>query len=133
MDITYSQEKKFTEESLKELFDSVGWVSANYPERLYKALNNSETVFTAWYDNKLVGLVNVIDDGELTAYLHYLLVNPEYQGYGIGKMLLHKVKEKYKDYLYLILIAENENLVDFYKKEGFDIQEGTFTMAIVNK
>ncbi len=133
MNITYSGDKIFTKENLKELFDSVGWVSGNYPERLYKALSNSETVFTAWQDNNLVGLVNVIDDGELTAYLHYLLVNPKYQGYGIGKALLNKVKEKYKDYLYLILIAENEKLVDFYKREGFDVQEGTFTMAITNK
>ena len=116
MNIEYASDKNYTQEQSKDLFQSVNWLSGNYPERLLKALDNSETVFTAWNDEKLVGLVNVIDDGELTAYIHYLLVNPEYQGYGIGRELLRKIKKKYSHYLYLILIAENEALVDYYKR-----------------
>lgn len=29
-------------------FKSVGWISAEYPQRLHKALMNSQTVLTAW-------------------------------------------------------------------------------------
>lgn len=83
MCLTYTDVKKYTARDLQELFRSVGWLSANYPERLKKALDNSETVFTAWDDEKLVGLVNAIDDSELTAYVHYLCVNPIFQGQGI--------------------------------------------------
>ena len=107
MSIVYIDTKNYTSNDLQELFQSVGWLSANYPERLKKALDNSETVFTVWDGEKLVGLVNAIDDSELTAYVHYLCVNPEYQGQGIGKNLLQRIKEKYKNYLYIILIAEN--------------------------
>ena len=89
---------------LKELFLSVDWLSANYPERLKKALDNSETVFTGWDGKQLVGLVNAIDDAELTAYVPYLCVNPSYPGNGIGKCLLDRIKEKYRNYLYIILI-----------------------------
>lgn len=39
---------------------------------------------SAWDGEKLIGLINALDDGELTAYVHYLLVNPEYQKDGIG-------------------------------------------------
>lgn len=132
MDIYYSSDKNFTQEQIKDLFESVNWLSGNYPERVLKALNNSETVFTAWSNGKLIALVNVIDDGELTAYLHYLLVHPKYQGNGIGRNLLKKVKEKYSNYLYLILIAENEALIDYYRKEGFDVEQNTTAMTIMN-
>ena len=50
----YTEEKKFTKEQVQELFLSVGWVSGNYPERLYKALMHSSTVLTVWDGEKLV-------------------------------------------------------------------------------
>ena len=131
--IKYLGTRIFTKEQLQELFKSVGWLSANYPERLFKAMNNCETVFTAWDNDKLVGLVNVIDDGELTAYVHYLLVNPEYQGQGIASELLRMVKEKYKNYLYVILVAENKPLIEFYSKNGFEATSDTQVMEIINK
>ncbi len=127
------EQELFTKEQLQELFKSVGWLSANYPERLFKAMNNCETVFTAWDNDKLVGLVNAIDDGELTAYVHYLLVNPEYQGQGIASELLRMVKEKYKNYLYVILVAENKPLIEFYSKNGFEATSDTQVMEIINK
>lgn len=133
MCLTYTDVKKYTARDLQELFRSVGWLSANYPERLKKALDHSETVFTAWDDEKLVGLVNAIDDSELTAYVHYLCVNPQYQGQGIGKNLLQRIKEKYKDYLYIILIAENEQLVNYYSQNGFEYVDGRYVFVVQNE
>ena len=83
MDIKYTDERNFTQQQVQELFQSVNWISANYPTRLIKALNNCETVFTAWDNDQLVGLINTIDDGELTAYVHYLCVRENYQKKGI--------------------------------------------------
>ena len=65
MEITYTEEKKFTQDEVQRLFLSVGWVSGQYPSRLYKALMHSSTVITAWDGNRLVGLVQVLDDSEL--------------------------------------------------------------------
>lgn len=62
MEITYTDEKKFTKEQTQRLFRSVGWVSGEYPERLYKALMGSSTVFSAWDGDRLAGLVRVLDD-----------------------------------------------------------------------
>ena len=133
MSITYTDRKEFSVSDLQQLFQSVNWMSANYPERLKKAMDNCETVFSAWDNSKLVGLVNAIDDGELTAYVHYLCVNPDYQGQGIGGLLLDKIKEKYKDYLYIILIAENEGLIRFYCQNGFQQGNGNYVFEIMNK
>ena len=133
MNITYTSERNFKAKDLEELYLSVEWFSGNYPERLLKALNNCQTVFTAWDEGKLIGLVNALDDGELTAYVHYLLVNPNYQGTGVGRKLMEMIKEKYKDYLTLVLIAENQGVIDFYKKLDFKLEEDSSPMAIINK
>ena len=46
--IKYTEEQTFTQDQVQELFKSVGWISAEYPQRLHKALMNSQTVLTAW-------------------------------------------------------------------------------------
>lgn len=119
LEIVYTEERRFTAEELRELFESVGWLSGKYPERLKKALDGCATVITAWEGERLVGLVNAIDDGELTAYAHYLCVAPDCQGKGVGKTLLSLLKKKYENYLYLILHAEHDGLIPYYLANGF--------------
>ena len=132
MDIKYTDKRDYSTGDLQALFRSVGWISANYPERLKKALDHCETVYTAWCDGRLVGLINAIDDSELTAYVHYLCVDPQFQGMGIGKKLLERIKEKYKEYLYIILIAENEPLIKYYRQNGFELIEGRYVIEMLN-
>jgi hypothetical protein len=81
--IEYKQTKEFTAAQLQRLFLSVNWESGRYPEKLVRAMHNSTRVISAWDGEKLVGLVRALDDGETVAFLHYLLVDPEYQGYHI--------------------------------------------------
>ena len=132
MNITYTDAKEYTAKDLQELFQSVDWLSGNYPERLKKALDHCETVFTAWDQDKLVGLANAIDDSELTAYVHYICVNPTYPGQGIGKELLRRMKEKYKNYLYIILLAENKPLIQYYIENGFQYMDGRYVIMLQN-
>lgn len=132
MQVKITDEKIFTKEQIEELFLSVGWISGQYPNRLFKALKNSSTVYTAWDEDILVGLVRVIDDSELVAYMHYLLVHPDYQGNGIARQLLDRVKEKYKDYLYIELMPEDKKNVAFYQKHGFEVMDGGTPMFRCN-
>lgn len=126
MNITYTEEKRFTQEQVRGLFASVGWVSAEYPSRLYKALMNSPTVITAWDGETLVGLARAIDDTELVAYMHYVLVRPSHQGQHIASGLVERVKEKYKNYLYLEMMPEESKNVPFYERLGFTLMpDGT--------
>ena len=55
--IVFTEEKKFSREDVQELFLSVGWISGQYPGRLFKALMKSSTVVTAWDGDRLAGLV----------------------------------------------------------------------------
>lgn len=130
--ITYTEEKKFDNKSVVDLFSSVGWVSSQYPTRLYKALMHSSTVITAWDGDRLVGLVRVLDDSELVAYMHYVLVHPDYHGQGIAGTMVEMVKEKYKDYLYIELMPEERKNAAFYEKHGFQIMEDGVAMQLCN-
>jgi len=129
MNINYSTIQTFTAEQLQSLFLSVGWSSGKYPDKLVTAMANSGSVFSAWDDKRLVGLINILDDGIMTAYAHFLLVSPEYQGKGIGKELIRLVKEKYSDYLRVLLISD-EKETKFYENSGFQIGERCVPMFI---
>ena len=130
-ELEYKTTKDFSGNELKDLFLSVNWSSGNYPDKLVIAMKNSSSVFTAWDGEKLVGLINVLDDGVMTAYVHYLLIMPEYQHIGIGEKLVQLVAEKYKDYLRIVLIAYN-NEIGFYKHCGFSVGEEKTPMFITS-
>ena len=108
----------FTREQLQDLFLSVEWSSGHFPDKLVVAMQNFKTVYSAWDGDLLVGLICAMDDAVMTAYVHYLLVRPEYQGQNIGKMLVEKMTTHYKDYLRIVVVAYNDE-VGFYEHCGF--------------
>ena len=130
--IKYTEEKTFTQDQLQELFKSVGWISAEYPQRLHKALMNSQTVLTAWDGERLVGLARVLDDSELVAFVHYVLVHPEYQGQKIAGNMVEYIRDKYKNYLYIEGMQEASKNVAFYVRHGFHVMEGGTPIQICN-
>lgn len=132
MMFTYTEEKKFTKEQVQQLFLSVGWISGKYPERLYKALMHSSTVLTVWDGEKLVGLARALDDTEMLAQIHYVLVHPDYQGHGIAGKMIEYIKEKYKDFLYIEGMPENKKNVPFYEKHGFSVMKNGAAIQICN-
>ena len=118
-EMTYKEIHEFEIEDLKDLFLSVEWSSGHFPEKLQIAMKNFETVISAWDGNKLVGMICAIDDGIMTAYIHYLLVRPDYQNMGIGKKLVLKVTDIYKDYLRIVVVGYDEE-IGFYENCGFE-------------
>ena len=119
MQITISETRDIKIEDILSLYKANEWSSANKPNELYNGLLNSETLITAWEGKKLVGLGNAISDGFLTVYYPHLLVLPEYQGKGIGKLIMVKMQEKYKHF-HMQMLTADERSVDFYKKNGFE-------------
>ena len=93
---------------------------------------NSSTVLTVWDGDFLVGLIRVLDDTEMLAQIHYVLVHPDYQGKGIASKMLEYIKEKYKDFMYLEVMPEDKNNVSFYKKNGFSLMENGVAIQICN-
>ncbi|MDO5397717.1 MAG: GNAT family N-acetyltransferase [bacterium] len=131
MEITYSDTHKFDKEQLQDLFLSVEWSSGHYPDKLVIAMKNFKTVYSAWDKDKLVGMICVMDDSIMTAYVHYLLVNPEYHGIKIGRTLVDMVKQKYSDYLRIAIIAYDDE-VHFYENCGFKKSDNASPMFITS-
>lgn len=131
MDIKYTDKHDFNKNELEELFLSVNWSSGHYPEKLCIAMKNFSTVFSAYDGDKLVGMVCAMDDGIMNAYVHYLLVNPEYHNQMIGTTLINKIKDKYQDYLRIAVIAY-DNEMHFYKNCGFEKSNDASPMFITS-
>lgn len=129
MEIQYTNTKEFDKTQLQDLFLSVQWSSGNYPDQLQIAMRNSDKVISAWDGDKLVGLVNALSDGIMTAYFHYLLVRPEYQSKGIGEQLMSRILNNYKDYARKVLIAYDKE-IPFYQKCGFEIGKDKTPMFV---
>lgn len=131
MNIVYKYTHNFSSKQLEDLFLSVEWSSGHYPDKLVTAMKNFETVFSAWDGNKLVGMICAMDDGIMTAYIHYLLVNPEYQDRHIGRELVRMAKEKYADYLRIVVVAYDSEMA-FYENCGFKKSDNASPMFITS-
>lgn len=131
--IEYTEDRKFTQAQVEELFLSIGWVSGKYPSQLYHALLHSPFVLSAWDGDQLVGLIRGIDDGGMTAFLHYLLVSPTHQRQGIASRLVEKAKDHYKDYFYINVMPEESRNASFYERHGFRVMPDGVAMQICNR
>jgi GNAT superfamily N-acetyltransferase len=118
MNITISDRRDIPLENIISLYRANHWSSADKPHELYLGLLNSHSLFSAWDNDKLVGIGNAISDGYLVVYYPHLLVHPDYQGRGIGQMIAAKMQEKYSQFHMQILTADGKAL-DFYQKAGF--------------
>ena len=113
--IQYTEEKIFTKDQIEHLFLSVHWISGEYPD-----------------GDRLVGLLRALDDSEMLAYIHYVLVDPQYQGKKIAGTLVEKAKEIYKDYVYIEGMPEESKNVPFYQKHGFQVMKDGVPIVIRN-
>ena len=129
MTIEIKEIKDIEPDAVIEIYKANGWSSANKPQELINALLNSHSFITAWHNNRLVGLGNAISDGHLVVYYPHLIVHPQYQGQGIGKMILEKFQEKYGGFHQQILVADGK-AIDFYEKCGFERAGETRSMWI---
>lgn len=109
----------------------VGWPSAPSPERHLELLRGSEHVVLARDDEsgRVVGFVNVVGDGVLSAFVPLLEVLPDYQGRGIGTELVRRALELVRD-RYMVDLLCDEGLAPFYERFGMQRVAG---MALRNR
>ena len=119
-DLIYKYEKDIPKEYLVKLFQSVGWKTAEYPNRLHTAIKNSEYVMSVWDKECLVALISAISDGAINVFITYLLVEPNYQKQGLGTKLMQDFCKKFKGYGRRILSTELDK-EKYYNKFGFFI------------
>lgn len=119
--IIYKQDKKINQENLAYLYNSVGWISYTQNlEKLEKAISQSLAVISAWDNDKLIGLIRGVGDGETILYIQDILIHPDYQNQGIGNTLMSTLLAIYPDVRQKVLLTEEApNVRHFYEKFGF--------------
>ena len=102
---------------------SVGWYELS-PRQLNCALKSSVFAITALDGEKEVGSARVVGDGGYQLFISDVIVRPEYQGQGIGQMIIESLINYVEEIqlpgtrimLDLMCAVGREN---FYKKFGF--------------
>jgi ribosomal protein S18 acetylase RimI-like enzyme len=105
------------------LFNTTGWNNEyNFtPADLKKAIGSSWHALSAFDSDKLIGFGRVIADGVHHALIVDIIVHPQYQGKGIGSLLLEKLVKKCREAnirdIQLFAAADKYR---FYEKHGFE-------------
>ena len=100
------------------LYRANGWSSAEEPEKLIPALNNSDSLVTARVSGQLIGIGNAISDGFLVVYYPHMLVHPNYHGQGVGKAMMECLQKRYESFHQQMLVADGK-AIEFYESLGF--------------
>ena len=95
----------------------VDWPDPPSPERHLELLRRSAHVVFAFDGDRVVGFVNAISDGVLSAYVPLLEVLPDYRGRGIGSELMRRLLERV-GHVYMVDVTCDEVLVPFYERLG---------------
>jgi ribosomal protein S18 acetylase RimI-like enzyme len=107
------------------LFESTGW-NKNYkasPDELESANRNSWLTVCASENNKLVGFGRVVTDVAIHAMIFDLIVLPDYQGRGIGTMILQTLVKRCQDQgLKDVQLFCAKGQRAFYEKNGFEVR-----------
>ena len=123
--IHYKTKPQLDFAAVLDLYASVGWSNyTNRPQQLEQAFHQSLFVMAAYDDEELVGLIRAVGDGLTIVFIQDLLVYPHYQRQGIGRSLLQRTLENFKDVYQIQLATEqsDKNLA-FYRELGFRRQE----------
>ena len=76
-----------------------------------------------------MGIGNAISDGHLVAYFPHMLVHPDHQRQGIGRLMMEALLERYRGFHQLMLTADGE-AVQFYERLGFSRAGRTVPMWV---
>jgi aralkylamine N-acetyltransferase len=125
LEIRYSSNiENIAWEDVAKLFNAVGWAT-RLPGEIENAFRKSTYVRIACSGDRIVGFGRTIDDGKYHALIADLIVDPEYQGRGIGTHILSELRDVLKDYIFTSLIAA-PGKAGFYVHQGWLRQKSAF-------
>lgn len=121
---------KYNELSAKDfiyLWESV-WDEAPSIEQVELAMENTLFRISIYDNDKLIAMARLIGDKGLDYYIKDVVVIPEYQGKGVGRILVEELLKYINDNgisnteIFVELCAMPD-VIPFYKKFGFDSNE----------
>ena len=113
-----------TPELFQELYQSVGWEAPGL-DQITMALSHSFATFCAYDGEKAVGMVRLLGDGGMSFYVKDFAVCPEYQGRGVGRLLMAAVEDYILSnipdgWAVSLELISSKGKEPFYEKFGFE-------------
>lgn len=114
-------ERMPTFHEFNDLRKSVGWPELD-EGTILNALNSTIYFVCAVVDHKAIGIARIIGDGAMYFYIQDMIVNPSFQGKGIGKAIMNKImnyleRNSIKGSFIGLMSAKDKE--GFYKRFGF--------------
>ncbi len=109
--------------------------SSDTKDEIAKILKRNPDLFLIGKeDGKVVAVVIGAFDGR-RGYVHHLAIDPNYQKKGYGKMMMDELIERFckekVHKVHLFIEKHNKEVVDFYKKSGWNIRDDLIMMSFV--
>lgn len=101
---------------VSETLKSVG-MAYHEPDDHRRAFEASHTAVFIFHDGRMVGFGRAISDGVYQAAIYDVAVVPEFQGEGIGAIIVKEILTRVSGCTILLYAAPGKE--DFYKKFGF--------------
>jgi ribosomal protein S18 acetylase RimI-like enzyme len=95
-----------------------GWATPLSPSEHLQLLRHATHVVLATEDTMVVGFVNALSDGVLSAYIPLLEVIPSHRGRGIGSELVRRLLLQIGP-IYMVDVMCDDDVVPFYERLGF--------------
>ena len=125
-EVTFTSEKDVDACAILELFRRNEWREWYTYKDTCDLINLSLFTATAWSELRAIGICTLLGDGRFYARVDTLLVDKQYRRKGIGTELVRMVMENVDELEphYCELDTHSGWFVDFYKRFGFQIDEG---------
>lgn len=104
-----------------EIYRRAGWLAyLGDDEKLARAFDNSLYVLGAFEDDRLVGFIRCVGDGEHIVYVQDLIVDVPFKRRGIGSALLCQAMERFSHVRMFTLVTDAADEADnaFYRAMG---------------
>ena len=106
-----------------ELGEAVGWDARI--EKYQKILGNTYLCVACFYEDELVGYVDVVSDGVDDAYIRDLMVRPGHQNQGIASNLIAMTVEAIKTVgIKMVSVLFEPECAEFFHEAGFHVMAG---------
>jgi GNAT superfamily N-acetyltransferase len=87
--------------------------------RIQKMLDHANVLIGAWVGDRLIGIARGFSDFSYCCYLSDLAVDRDFQRSGIGRALVHYIRQRLGDHVMIVLLSSPE-AEDYYPHLGFE-------------
>lgn len=123
IDVYLSTDKQVNLYKLEQLCNAVGWVKRPF-RKVKTAIENSFLIISLLHhdshEDQLIGFARATSDQAFNATIWDVVIHPEFQGKGLGKILMSQIIKRLRSYdiTNITLFADPQVLL-FYKSLGF--------------